>query len=157
MGRNGFSLVEVTVLTALIGILAFVTLPKLGQARARAAVRAARDAFAAAHSHAREAAFRYGRVARLHVDPESGRFWVTVDTGSQPNVAALDTLHEVVTVPERFGGVELQGRPQVFCFDPRGLATAGAGCGLQNATVVFRAAGVSDTVIISRLGRLRKR
>lgn len=157
MERNGFSLVEVAFLAALIGTLVLVTLPRLGQARARAAVRAARDAFAAAHSLAREAAVRHGRVARLHLEPESGRFWVTADTGSRPGVAAVDTLYEVVRVRERFGGVHVQGRAQVFCFDPRGLATARAGCGLQNATVIFRAMGVSDTVTISRLGRLRKR
>lgn len=157
MTRNGFSLVEVTLLAALIGTLAVMTLPRLGQARARAAVRGARDAFTAAHSLAREAAARYGRMTRLHLEPDSGRFWVTADTSSRPDVVVVDTLQAVLSVGERFPGVHMQGRAQVFCFDPRGVATARAGCGLQNATVVFQAMGIADTLTISRLGRLRKR
>lgn len=158
LNRNaGFSLAEAVVVAAAIGLAALIAFPSLVRARARVDVAAAREAFAATHDLARQVAAQYGRLSRLHLDPDAGRFWVTVDTATAPGRQVLDTVQPVVRVAEQFGGVEIEAEPHTFCFDARGLATARADCGLPNATVVFRRGSVADTVAVSRLGRLHRR
>ena len=154
---NGFSLVEAALVIGLVGTLAVIALPRLAKARARVNVAAARDAFAATHALARQAAAQYGRLCRLHLDPAGNRYWVTADTSSLPGVERLDTIQPLVRIGERFGGVRVEGRSRTFCFDPRGLATPRGDCDLPNATLVFRRGSIADTLTISRLGRLRKR
>ncbi len=151
---KGYSLAEVVTVLAMIAILATVAIPAMARSRARVNVIAARNAFAATHSVARHVAAQYGRLSRLHLDPDGSRFWVTVDTAVQPGVVQLDTIGPVVRVGSLFGGVEIEGAPRTFCFDPRGLATPRLDCDLPNATVVFRRGAVADTVTLSRLGRL---
>ena len=155
--QAGFSLAEAVVVSAAIAVMALVALPGLFRARARADVAAAREAFAATHSLARQVASQYGRVCKLHLDPSGNRFWVTVDTGSAGVGSALDTVQPVVAVGERFGGVRIEAAPRTFCFDHRGLSTLRGDCGLPNATIVFRRGSISDTVTISRLGRVLRR
>ncbi|MGD8698309.1 MAG: GspH/FimT family pseudopilin [Gemmatimonadales bacterium] len=150
----GFTLAEALLVTTAIGLVALIAFPSLVRARARVDVAAAREAFAATHSLARQVAAQYGRLCRLHLDPGDNRFWVTVDTSAIPGAAVLDTVQPVVRVAEQFGGVQIDAAPHTFCFDARGLATARADCDLPNATVVFRRGGVRETVSISRLGRL---
>lgn len=151
------TVVEMLLVILVIGFLALGLFPRLNKTRAQAHVRAARDAFASSHALARQVAAQYGRLARLHLDPAAGRFWITTDTSSAASPSRLDTVQSVVSVPELFAGVTVQGRAQVFCFDPSGVATARGDCDLPNATIIFRHAGVADTVAISRLGRLWKR
>jgi type II secretory pathway pseudopilin PulG len=154
---EGFSLVEALIVVTLVGLLAALALPALSEARAKANLAAARDAFAAAHALARQVAPQYGRLARLWIDPPAGRFWVTVDTSTVPDRSVLDTVGPLVDVGSRFGGVRLDSNRRALCFDPNGLGTAAVGCELPNATVIFRRRGFADTVTTSRLGRLLKR
>jgi type II secretory pathway pseudopilin PulG len=151
---RGYSLAEAVFVLGILAILVAVAFPALAHSRARVNVVAAKNAFAATHSVARQVAAQYGRLSRLHLDPEGDRFWVTVDTAARPGVTALDTVGPVVWVGSLFGGVEIDGRRRTFCFDPRGLATPRSDCDLPNATVVFRRGRAVDTVTVSRLGRL---
>ncbi|UCF18863.1 MAG: type II secretion system protein [Gemmatimonadota bacterium] len=155
--ERGTSLVEILVVLGAFAALFVIAVPGLTRARARVEASAARQAFAASHALARQIAAQYGRLSYLHVDPQSNRFWVTSDTSNSPGRVAIDTIGPIVRVDDRFAGVTLEGTARTFCFDPRGLATARGACGLPNATVVFRAGSVADTVTISRLGRLLKR
>ena len=154
---RGFSIFEVLVVVVVLGLVAGIAFPLLSKARARVDVAAAREAFSASHSLARQVAGQYGRLCRLHLDPSSNRFWVTVDTSTVPGLQRVDTVRPVVRVADQHGGVRVEGRRMTFCFDPRGLATARGDCDLPNATLVFRRGGVADTVTISRLGRLLRR
>ena len=153
---RGFSIVEVVFVMSILALLALIALPALARSRARANVVAARNAFSATHALARQSAVQYGRLARLHLDPDANRFWVTVDTGMRPLVSRIDTVGPVVGVHTRFGGVEIESAPRTICFDPRGLATPRSDCDLPNATIVFKLGEVADTVTLSRLGRLRR-
>jgi prepilin-type N-terminal cleavage/methylation domain-containing protein len=154
---KGFSIPEVLVVTVVMGLIAAIAYPLLSRARARVDVSAAREAFSSSHSLARQVAAQYGRLCRLHLDPNENRFWVTVDTSTVPGLQRLDTVRPIVDVGRQFGGVRVEGRQMTFCFDPHARATARSDCDLPNATVVFRLRSVTDTVTISRLGRLRRR
>lgn len=155
--RNaGLTLLEILLVVAALGTMFAVAAPIFIRGRARADVAAARDAFAASLALARQVAAQYGRVCRLHLDPVENRFWVTADTSTSVG-QALDTVQPVVDIGDRFGGVRVDARARVFCFDPRGLATARSGCDLPNATVIFRRGGVADTLTISRQGRVLRR
>ncbi len=82
MNTRGFTLLELLVVTILLGALTLTALPLIGPARVRAAVRHAVDEFRAVHSLTRATAIRHGRVARLYIDNAAGRFWVEVDTSA---------------------------------------------------------------------------
>lgn len=155
--RAGFTLVEVLLVVATLGTLIVVAVPIVMRGRARADVAAAREAFAATLNLTRQVAAQYGRICRLHLDPVGNRFWVTADTSATASRPTLDTVQPVVNVGDRFGGVSVDAKTRVFCFDARGLATARAGCDLPNATVVFRRGGVADTLTLSRQGRVLRR
>lgn len=155
--RSGFSLVEAIVVSAMLGLLLMLALPDYLRARARANVGAARDAFIATHSLAQRIAAQYGRVARLHLDPEANRFWVSVDTGFATPGPSLATILPVVSTQQRFAGVRIEAPTRTFCFDPRGLPTARHDCSLPNATIVFRLGSISQTLTLSRLGRVVRR
>ena len=157
VAMRGVSLAETVFVLVVVAVLALLAFPGLARSRARVNVAAARDAFAATHSLARGVAVQYGRLSRLHLDPDAGRFWVTVDTGATPGVVRLDTVGPLVIVRDWFGGVEIDASTHTFCFDPRGLGTPRGTCDLPNATVVFRRGAIVDTITISRLGRLLRR
>jgi Tfp pilus assembly protein FimT len=153
---RGFSFVELVSIVAILALLALIALPALARSRARANVTAAKNAFAATLALARQSAVQYGRLARLHLDPEINAFWVTVDTGTFLNAPRIDTVGPLIGVTDRFGGVEIDATDVTICFDPRGLATPRADCDLPNTTIVFRRGNAVDTVTLSRLGRLRR-
>ncbi|MGD2216490.1 MAG: hypothetical protein PVJ64_07025 [Gemmatimonadales bacterium] len=155
---RGVSLAEVAVVLVVLGAVLLIALPSLARARARVEVMVARENFATLHALARQISVQYGRISKLHLDPGGGRAWVTVDTSSHAGVAVLDTISRVaLSGGELGGGVQLEGAPRTFCFDPRGLGTARGDCDLPNATLVFRCGTVADTLTLSRLGRLRRR
>jgi len=154
---GGFSLVETLIVIVILGVVLAIAFPRLVRARARIDVTAAREAFGSAHSLARQVAGQYGRLGKLHLDPNGNSFWITIDTSSIPGLQILDTIRPVVDIDGQFGGVRVDAKPKTFCFDPRGLPTARGACDLPNATIVFSRGRVADTVTISRLGRLLRR
>ncbi len=156
--RRGYSIIEVLWTLALLGILAALAGASMLASRDRARVAAARGAFSATHSLARQVAARYGRASKLWIDSRAGSFWLTVDTTAAPWGGGIeDTVREVVNVGDRFGGVRISSTRRLLCFDPSGLATAIGECELLNATIVLWRGRVADTITIFRLGRLRDR
>lgn len=154
---RGVSLIEAVLVIAVLSAAAFIAAPRLVEAHARAQVTAARRAFAAAHALARQVAAQYGAIGKLHLDANDHRFWVTVDTSAVPGLVVEDTVGPVTFVGGRFGGVKIQSSRRLLCFSPHGLGTARGECELPNATVIFRLGSVADTLVISRLGRVRRR
>ena len=158
MHRNaGFSLTEVILVIGVLTIMGAIVVPSLMRARARVDVAAARRAFESTHDLARQVAAQYGSLARLHIDPDRHRFWVTIDTSSAPGGRGEDTIGPVTHVAGQFGGVTLSSNRRLICYHPYGLGTAQGSCELPNATLVFARSRVVDTVTVSRLGRVRRR
>lgn len=153
---GGFSLVEMLLVVAVLGILAAITFPAVARTWARAEAEAARNAFVAGHSLARQVAGQYGGLGKLHLDTARNVFWVTVDTSTIPDLQAEDTIGPPVYVGDRFGGVRMRTGRRLLCFHPGGLGTAAGGCDLPNATIVFGRGSVAETLTVSRLGRVRK-
>ncbi len=152
MNPHGFTLLELMILTVLLGILSAFALPVVQGARARASVRHAADEFVAAHSLARSMAVRQGRVARLYIDATDGRFWVEIDTTVR-RTGARDTIGILTDVSR--DQVALTSSRNLLCFDARGLATRLSNCPPSGAaTLVFTRAGYDRTVLTSSAGKV---
>lgn len=79
---NGFTLLELSVVLLIIGLLAAVALPRLGDLSGRRLDSSARRLAALVHYLSGEAAFS-GRLYRLHYDLDQRAYWVTVLTAPQ--------------------------------------------------------------------------
>ncbi|MGH8005527.1 MAG: pilus assembly FimT family protein [Candidatus Binatia bacterium] len=79
---SGFTLLELSVVLLIIGLLAAVALPQLGDVSGRRLESSARRLAALVHYLSGEAAFS-GRVYRLHYDLDQRAYWVTVLTAPQ--------------------------------------------------------------------------
>lgn len=154
---RGFSMVELLWAVMILAVLAAMGFPGFSRWRIRLEVAGARDAFASLHARTRVVALEHGRVARLHVDSERGRVWVTVDRSERPDAGATPRPPDAwVDLASEFAGVRLTSNRSVLCFGPHGLPVAGDGCDLPNATVAFQRGAVADTITISLAGRLSR-
>ena len=139
MRRRGFSLLELTLVTALAGLLLALALPRLGRARDGAAVRAAMSELGAAFFTARQDAI-LRRVAVAVVLDTVDR---TVELRARGSVILQRGLGSSY-------GVELATTRDSAMYDARGL-----GYGISNLTVTVRRGAIVDTLTMSRLGRVR--
>jgi prepilin-type N-terminal cleavage/methylation domain-containing protein len=149
--RRGFTLLEVIIVLALSAVIAAVGVPKLSAELRRRTTQTAVDQFATAHSLARVTAVRYGRVAQLHIDASTRRFWVDVDTSAN-GVGQRATIWYVrdLTTP----GLVMTSNRSLLCFDARGLPLVLGACESGDATVIFTATEKADTVKTAALGKI---
>lgn len=147
--RAGFSLVELLVVMAIIGLLAMIAAPSFSDALHERATSAASDQFVMAHGLARSTALRYGRVSQLHVDGAAARFWIDVDTSGKGERGLVTYTRSV----ER-EGLTMTSDRALLCFDPRGLSSTAGTCEPGNATLIFAFADKVDTVRITALGKV---
>ena len=139
MNRRGFSLLELTVVLTIIGILLALGAPPFLAARERAAARSAIEDLGATLSTARRAAILRRALITVAFDTAHGA--VQVRTGSQVILrSALGVAY----------GIVLGANRDSVVYDPRGL-----GYGLANLTVTVRSGSIVDTLTMSRLGRVR--
>ncbi len=154
MRNVGFSLIELLVVVALIGILATTLFPSAVHWRQRQELERAAREFVLAHALARASAVRLGRVTEFHVDPVSVRFWIEVDTNA---TAPRDTVGVVRNLANR--RVSVTSNRTLLCFDGRGLPTtrttsAGMACQAGDATVRFGVPGRVKEITFTPLGRV---
>jgi len=148
--RRGFTLLDMILTTGLLGVVSAMAAPDLQEALRRRTVQAAADEFTTAHSLARATAIRYGRVAQLHVDAASRRFWIEVDTSSD-DIGQRATVWYERTLADH--GVQMSSDRTLLCFDARGLSYDVDPCQSGDAQLVFSQLEASDTVRTTVLGK----
>ena len=137
--RAAYTLPELLLVLALIGILLGIALPPLSGAIDRIEVASAAGQIAAAHSRARLMAVTQSQVMVLSVDS-----------------LALEIRRRGFPTPlwshlgPAYSRVSVNGARRTFTFMPEGFSM-----GLSNATIELTRGSATRTVIVSRLGRLR--
>lgn len=139
--RQGFTLPEVAITVALIGILTGFAAPALMAAADRGAVRMGLAQLRGAHEEARLAAVLDDRVSVLTVDSLA----ITLRT-----VLGADTVLKWRRNGPVSWGVHYLGGRKSFVFAP-----VGHSIGVSNATLRIEKGNASGSLIISRLGRVR--
>ena len=145
---KGFSLLEMSMVLALTGVLAGIILPSLANSLPQRATQAAVDRLTMAHALTRATAVRFGRVAELHIDAANVRFWVEVDTSGteiRDTVGLMNDLAEQVT---------MSSNRSLLCFDSRGFATTRGVCESGDVLVQFSMQGRTDTLRTTVLGKV---
>ena len=137
--RRGFSAIEVTIVIGVISVLSAIAMPAmvglLDHMRVRAAVTEIESLFGAA----RHIAIARATIASVEIDTVKGTISVTV---------AGDTLRR--GEPRIEHGVELATNRTSMSY-----AATGIGYGAANLSVVVRKGSIADTIVVSRLGRVR--
>ena len=137
--RRAFTITEFAVVLVIMGILCALAVPWILRRADRAHVRGARAEIVSALASARAAAIAGDRYIGVRFD--SGRGVILVTAGNDTVVARnLRAVH----------GVEITSNRDSMAYTPAGL-----GYGAANQTVVVRRGDILDTVVISRLGRVR--
>ena len=137
--RRGLTLLEITIVIAIIALVGAIATPALLHRLDRARVRHATSEILATLGLARSTALARGSPVTVTFD--SARATVTVAAGA-------DTL--ITRMLGAIYGVGLRSNRDSLVYGPTGL-----GFGAANQSVVVSRGGAADTVIISRLGRVR--
>jgi prepilin-type N-terminal cleavage/methylation domain-containing protein len=137
--RQGFSLVEMMLVLAVLGLLFGIALPRISGALDHIEVWAAANHLAAAHQRARIMAITRSQVLVLTIEAAS--------LAIRPRGQAVPLWSEPGPAATR---VALEGPAHQFTFSPEGLTF-----GLSNATLRLSRGAASRTIVISRLGRIR--
>ena len=137
--RRGTTMAELVVTLALLGVLTTIAVPRAAALVDRISVKGATQDVVLTLAAARAAASRRGEYASFVADPRTGRLRVV--SGGQ-TLLERDELHA--------RGVRLEASRESVTFAPGGL-----GWGAANTTVIVSRGSRSDTVVMSRLGRVR--
>lgn len=137
--RHGFNLIEMTIVLALIGLMSAITLPRAAGFIDRIEVRGAVTEIVSLFSTARHIAIARGAQTTLGIDTRLGAMVIHLgaDTIQNREIAAAH-------------GVEIASNRESITYSPIGV-----GYGAANFTMTVRRNAVSDTIYISRLGRVR--
>lgn len=137
--RRAFTLVELMLVLAVLGILFGIAVPGLSLVLDRIEVEAAAAHIVAAHQRARLLAITRGQVVRLSID--GARIVIYPRTGLVPLWSESGPSETRVI---------LAGPARQFTFSPEGFTL-----GLSNASLQLVRGSSRRTVVISRLGRVR--
>ena len=137
--RRAHTLAELVVILVIVGIICAIAVPRILRDSDRARVRGAVREVVNALSAARSAAVARGRHVGVRFDPATSTVLVTAG-GETILVRDLDAVHGVTITSNR---------------DSLAYAPTGLGYGAANQTVVLERGSAVDTVVISRLGRVR--
>jgi type IV fimbrial biogenesis protein FimT len=137
--RRGASLAELLITLSILGVLTSVAVPRASQLADRVSVRGAAQDVVVTLAAARAAAVRRGAYASFVADPRTGQLRV---------VSGGEVL--LVRYLAQARGVKIEASRESVTFAPGGL-----GWGAANTTVIVSRGTRSDTVVMSRLGRVR--
>ena len=137
--RRGLTLVELCLVLTIIGLVSTIAVRQLGLYLDRAAVRAAVVEAAAVVARARDEAVAQRTPVSVRFDTADDALELRM-AGAVLSRAALGHAH----------GVALSANRDSLAYDLRGL-----GYGAANLTLVARRGRAADSLVVSRLGRLR--
>jgi len=146
LSRKAYTIAELLIVIAIVGILAAVTLPRYGQIRDQGQISGATTRFTRAVMAARQASIQRGKPAYFKTNNSS--IWVTLDTtGNNTDSVVITSALSLQTAY----GVEVTTPTGLIsiAYDPRGVST-------QASKQVFHfkhtGSGRRDSLCISRLG-----
>jgi len=137
--RPAFTIIEMTLTTCIVCIIAAIATPRLGSVIDAIEVRQASLEVQTFFSSARHMAIAKGAQASVEID--TARRLITLRVGS-------DTVRKRELGLEH--QVELRATRSGVTYSPNGV-----GYGAANVTVVIKRNAATDSVIVSRLGRVR--
>ena len=137
---RGVTLIELLLALALLAVLISIAVPRTSAVVDRLRVRGAAQDIMLGLASARSAAVRRSDFASFVVDPVAGRIRV---------VCRGETLFARDVAGAR--GVRLEATRESITYAPTGM-----GWGAANTKVVVSRGGQTDTIVTSRLGRVRK-
>jgi Tfp pilus assembly protein FimT len=137
--RTGSTLIELVVALGVAAALLLVSVPGSSSLRNRGAVRASTTELASAIALARSVALAESRIVAIAFDTAASRAQV---------LAWPDTLLDL-PLGTRFG-VALSASRDSIAYGP-----TGRGYGAANVTLTLRRGGAADTIVVSRLGRVK--
>lgn len=138
--RNGTTVVEIVVALLVIGIVASIGMTVRSEQAASHAVRSAAQEAERAFATARRNAIATGTPTALSINPAAGEIAIH---------AGADTLARLT--PALTHGVAISANRDSMAYDQQGL-----GIGASNLTLVLNRAGAAETLVVSRLGRVRR-
>jgi prepilin-type N-terminal cleavage/methylation domain-containing protein len=137
--RRGFSLLELVLVLAVVGLLFGIALPRLAGAVDHIEVESAANHLRAAHQRARIMAVTRSQVLVLTIQADS----LVIRPRGQASPLWTEDGPTAT-------GVTLEGPARQFTFSPVGLTL-----GFSNATLRLSRGSATRTIVISRLGRVR--
>lgn len=137
--RRAFSAIELTIVVGILSILSAIAMPAVTRLLDRVRVRAAVTEIESLFAAARHAAIARGIPANVEIDTVARTISITLDR---------DTLRKGLLGAEH--GVDLTTNRSSMTYSAIGL-----GYGAANLSVVVRKSAAADTVVVSRLGRVR--
>ena len=137
--RRAFSAIEVTIVIGVVSVLSAIAMPTMTRLLDRIRVHAAVTQVESLFGAARHIAIARARTTSVEIDTVARTISVTVDG---------DTVREGVIGVEH--GVELAANRSSMSYAPTGI-----GYGAANLSVVVRKSSAADTIVVSRLGRVR--
>jgi prepilin-type N-terminal cleavage/methylation domain-containing protein len=139
MPRRGFTLLELTLVTTIAGLLLALVAPRFASLRDGSSVHSAMGELGAAFSAARQEAITRRAAVAVVFDTAGG----SVEIRSGGRTILRRTLRTVY-------GISLGANRDSAVYDARGL-----GYGVSNLSVTVRRGSIVDTLTMSRLGRVR--
>lgn len=140
LARPGYTLAELAIVVAILGLATIAGIRGLGRHLDRIAVRNAVDEAAGALARARDEALAHHALVSVRLDTTDAT--IALRTGTL-RLARYAIGHE--------HGVTLETTRDSVSFDVRGL-----GFGAANFTLVARRGSAAETLVVSRLGRVRR-
>jgi prepilin-type N-terminal cleavage/methylation domain-containing protein len=138
--RSGFTIIEVVFVMTISAILATITIPRAGRFIDGIEVRGATTEAAAMFSFARNYAIAHSTQATLEIDASAQTLSIK-SSGQTIETRDLGAAH----------GVSISTNRTSITYSPIGV-----GYGAANFTMVLSRGRAADTIVVSRLGRVRR-
>lgn len=145
MNRRGVTLIELVIVFVLIGVLAGLGFPRLGDAMTKQSVSSARTLLVSLHAKARATAIQRGSQTQFVLD--NGKIAIR---SSNPVTNVTETVGNVDDLVSRYG-VTVQPTNLTLTFDARGI-----GMETNQSTISITKGSYATQIVISSVGRVIK-